>query len=262
MEKELVNLNITNEEDLVETLGDEIASGEDYRFCLVGRVLMDNVIHFSSMSNVLEDQWHPSRRACIMEIGYVVECFVKEVTPTVSRSLREDCMDGNWIRMEVDGDKDKRNFGTRGGLSLVWKEGLTISLRSFSKSLNNMEVDKGDSKADWRFTGFYGSLMEHVRKELWNVLRQLKNSSRLPWLILGDFNEERQMLAFWELLKECGLSDLEGFKDHLKRCWEMNLSSRLSEVNGEELSEKVLVEITEVKLMLNLEANREELFWK
>ncbi|KAK5825833.1 hypothetical protein PVK06_020701 [Gossypium arboreum] len=69
MEEELVNLNIINEEDLVEMLGDEIASGEDYRFCLVGRVLMDSVLHFLSMSNVLADLWHPSRRACIMEIG-------------------------------------------------------------------------------------------------------------------------------------------------------------------------------------------------
>lgn len=78
---------------------------------------------------------------------------------------------------------------TIGGLSLVWKEGLTISLRSFSKSLNDMEVDEGNSRAVWRFIGFYGSLVEHVRKELWNVLKQLKNSSRLPWLILGDFNK-------------------------------------------------------------------------
>lgn len=59
---------------------------------------------------------------------------------------------------------------------------------------------------------------------------------------------------------DCVLED--GFKDHLKRCWEMNLSYKLSEVNGEELSEKVLAKITEDKLMLNLEAVREELFWE
>ncbi|MBA0598078.1 hypothetical protein Gorai_007857, partial [Gossypium raimondii] len=69
MEEELVNLNIIDEEDPVEVLGDEIASGEDYKFCLVGQVLMDSVIRFSSMSNTLADLWHPLRRVCIMEIG-------------------------------------------------------------------------------------------------------------------------------------------------------------------------------------------------
>lgn len=66
----MANLNIAGEEeDLVEALGDEVASGEDYSFCLVGRVLMDNVVHFRSMRNVLAYLWHPLRGVSITEIG-------------------------------------------------------------------------------------------------------------------------------------------------------------------------------------------------
>lgn len=40
-----------------------------------------------------------------------------------------------------------------------------------------------------RFTGFYGEPLAHPRQGGWNMLRELNNSSSLPWMIMGDCNE-------------------------------------------------------------------------
>ncbi|KAG8490633.1 hypothetical protein CXB51_013830 [Gossypium anomalum] len=112
--------------------------------------------------------------------------------------------------------------GSKGGLSLGWKEGVDIRLRGYSKSHIDIEVMENSEEECWRFTGFYGSPIEQKRKESWNLLRQLKGNNQLPWLVMGDFNEilfsfgkrggrlreERQMVAFREALEDCELNDL------------------------------------------------------
>ncbi|MBA0724288.1 hypothetical protein Golax_020988, partial [Gossypium laxum] len=40
-----------------------------YQFCLVGRCLTDNVVHFPSLRNTMADLWHPIGGICIMELG-------------------------------------------------------------------------------------------------------------------------------------------------------------------------------------------------
>ncbi|KAA3467370.1 reverse transcriptase [Gossypium australe] len=54
--------------------------------------------------------------------------------------------------------------GSRGGLSLGWKDDISISLKSFSKAHIDVEV-----------------VVENKP--------ELKESNDLPWLVLGDFNE-------------------------------------------------------------------------
>ena len=41
----------------------------------------------------------------------------------------------------------------------------------------------------WHLTGFYGNPKTERRSESWAKLKFLKNSSSLPWLVIGDFNE-------------------------------------------------------------------------
>ncbi|KAG8485125.1 hypothetical protein CXB51_021770 [Gossypium anomalum] len=55
--------------------------------------------------------------------------------------------------------------GTGGGLSLGWNEGLSLTLKSFSKSHIDVEVENEDEQGVWRFTGFYGAPIENERKE-------------------------------------------------------------------------------------------------
>ncbi|KAA3488701.1 Exo_endo_phos domain-containing protein [Gossypium australe] len=92
--------------------------------------------------------------------------------------------------------------GPRGGLSLGWKEGISVMLRSFSHLHIDVEVNKKDGK--------------NQRKDSWNILRQLKRNCNLPWMVIGDFNEimggclrdDRQIGAFRDVLEECELHDL------------------------------------------------------
>lgn len=62
-------------------------------------------------------------------------------------------------------------------------------LKSFSEWHIDVEIKEKDVADMWRFTGFYGSLMENQRHESWNILRQLKGNNTLAWLVLDDFNE-------------------------------------------------------------------------
>ncbi|MBA0813430.1 hypothetical protein Gohar_027278 [Gossypium harknessii] len=60
MEEELANINIADdEEEPVQAVGDELGVEEDYSLCMVGWVLIDNVVDFPSIRNTLVDLWHP-----------------------------------------------------------------------------------------------------------------------------------------------------------------------------------------------------------
>lgn len=72
-------------------------------------------------------------------------------------AIRRQCSFLNGIDIDA--------VGTRGGLSLGWKEGLNLTLKSFSKSHIDVEVANEDELNTWRFTGFYGAPVEQERRE-------------------------------------------------------------------------------------------------
>jgi hypothetical protein len=41
----------------------------------------------------------------------------------------------------------------------------------------------------WRLTGIYDEPRWEDKYMTWDKMRELKNSSSLPWVIIGDFNE-------------------------------------------------------------------------
>ncbi|KAH1030157.1 hypothetical protein J1N35_046018 [Gossypium stocksii] len=59
---------------------------------------------------------------------------------------------------------------------------------SFSSSHRDIVFQEENGEACWRFTEFYGSLVERLGKDLWNSIRQLKADNCLPWLVIDDFN--------------------------------------------------------------------------
>ncbi|PPD85808.1 hypothetical protein GOBAR_DD17245 [Gossypium barbadense] len=68
MEEAMENLNLMDdEEDAFQE--DERAEGCVNQLCLVGRCLIDSVVHFPSLRNTLADLWHPIGGICITEIG-------------------------------------------------------------------------------------------------------------------------------------------------------------------------------------------------
>nr|XP_027077000.1 uncharacterized protein LOC113700749 [Coffea arabica] len=77
--------------------------------------------------------------------------------------------------------------GTSGGLALLWKKDLDISLNRFANSFINRNVHMPNYTR--RLTGFYGHPDASKRKYSWDSLRQLSNQSQLSWLCIGDYNE-------------------------------------------------------------------------
>ncbi|MBA0874273.1 hypothetical protein Goshw_014467 [Gossypium schwendimanii] len=67
MEDELENLNLEYEEEEA-IYGQEEEKIEEFRYCLVGRVLTESAIHFPSMKNVLAELWHPIESVAITKI--------------------------------------------------------------------------------------------------------------------------------------------------------------------------------------------------
>lgn len=75
-----------------------------------------------------------------------------------------------------------------GGLALFWKNSMDVIVETFFKNHIDSIINKGKEDA-WRFTGFYGELITHLRHESWSKLCQLNSCFNLPWLCVGDFNE-------------------------------------------------------------------------
>ncbi|KAG8474664.1 hypothetical protein CXB51_031193 [Gossypium anomalum] len=142
--------------------------------------------------------------------------------------------------------------GSKGEFSLGWKTNMKVTLRSFSNHNVDVEVYEESSDIKWRPTGFYGHPEGRHRLSSWNLLQRPGTDQSLPWLVVGDFNEitysfeksggrvrgERQMQDFQSALLDCDLHDLEEPKDD------------------------TLLELTDIRLQLNLEADGEERYWK
>lgn len=121
-------------------------------------------------------------------------------------------------------DCDLSHGGRRGGLCLLWKEGVDVNILSASLHHIDALMHGAGTSQTWRFSGIYGWAEEQNKPLTWQLLQSLADQD-LPWLCLGDFNEilylhEKQgghlrehdkMEAFRSVLGECGLEDL-GFK--------------------------------------------------
>ena len=108
-----------------------------------------------------------------------------------------------------------------GGLELFWKNTIDVTMETFSKHHIDSIINKGKDGA-WRFTGFYGEPVTHLRHEAWAKLRLLNSRFNLPWLCAGDFNKilrsnekhggsmrsQPHMQLFRDVIDECGFIDL------------------------------------------------------
>ncbi|KAL4282893.1 hypothetical protein GQ457_16G011290 [Hibiscus cannabinus] len=123
--------------------------------------------------------------------------------------------------MCYNNDINVSSISRSGGLSLGWKGHCTFSLRSFSKNYIDIMIDADSHGNSWRFTGFYGALEVGNKRDSWNLLRSLHNTSIVPWCVAGEFIEillssekqgglvrnSTQMQNFRDALLDCHLED-------------------------------------------------------
>ncbi|XP_071723324.1 uncharacterized protein [Rutidosis leptorrhynchoides] len=110
------------------------------------------------------------------------------------------------------------SVGRSGGLALLWNED---EVRVEILSSSNWHIDAiVDGK--WHWTGLYGHPDARMRHGTWELLRSLRTTSSLPWVVGGDFNEllndcekwggnsrrRIQMDRFRECLKLCDLREI------------------------------------------------------
>ncbi|KAK5812296.1 hypothetical protein PVK06_027724 [Gossypium arboreum] len=70
MEEDLGNLNIPDDkEEILEGKKDKEECEEEYKLCLVGKVLINSVVHFPSIRRTLAELWHPEGGISITDTG-------------------------------------------------------------------------------------------------------------------------------------------------------------------------------------------------
>ena len=67
----------------------------------------------------------------------------------------------------------------RGGLVLLWKEDIRITVEDSSKYCIDVLVEK-NTPQEWRFTGFYGEPVTNRRHEAWTKIQTLNNKPHIP----------------------------------------------------------------------------------
>ena len=78
--------------------------------------------------------------------------------------------------------------GRSGGLGLFWKNDVTVSVQKFS----NYHIDtiiKVEGKEPWRISFIYGEPNRSLKSRTWEIMKQMRSDSNLPWVCVGDFNE-------------------------------------------------------------------------
>lgn len=83
--------------------------------------------------------------------------------------------------------------GMSGGLALYWHESVNVEIKALCERYIDAYVRLSPDGPLWHATFVYGEPRVENRHNMWSMLRSLRNSSRLPWLVIGDFNE-----ALWQ----------------------------------------------------------------
>jgi hypothetical protein len=101
------------------------------------------------------------------------------------------------------------------------KKEIKIEQKNLAPKYIDVRIHEKEYKI-WRLTGIYGDPRWEDKYKTWDKLRELNQSSNLPWVIIGDFNEilyshEKEggnpksqgcMQGFRDALVDCGLEDL------------------------------------------------------
>ena len=110
-------------------------------------------------------------------------------------------------------------IGKGAGIALFYDENVEIKKIATGARYIDVLVRMNPHGPQWRATFVYGEPKAHERHHMWTLLGRIKDTSNLPWLMIGDFNEtisasehfsraarpEYQMRALREAVDDCFL---------------------------------------------------------
>ena len=91
-------------------------------------------------------------------------------------------------RLMMDYKEVVRSDGRKGGLLLLWKKDVVLSLRFKTNNYIDVFIGCGQEHI-WRFTGFYGEPRWADKKLSWDRIRELKAVNTMPWLLMHGGHE-------------------------------------------------------------------------
>ncbi|KAG5525263.1 hypothetical protein RHGRI_031816 [Rhododendron griersonianum] len=117
--------------------------------------------------------------------------------------------------------------GIAGGLAVLWKRGLNVSLVRRSSFFIEVLIKDDDTSHEWHLINLYANSIDRVRNSQWEELLRYRQQSSGDWVLWGDFNDilwvdEKQgsrrrevwsLRAFRDFVTSLGVMDL-GFQGY------------------------------------------------
>ncbi|XP_038699544.1 uncharacterized protein LOC119996822 [Tripterygium wilfordii] len=128
----------------------------------------------------------------IQEMNSMIVLTDEKKRPKSSWKRRARLVNDHNMEIELDSGGVMNNqvdsVGKSGGLMLLWKEEIDITVHSYSLRHIHVTIKEGSGSLPWNITFFYGHPDVSKRKCSWDLLRFLSNTIHNQWLCVGDFN--------------------------------------------------------------------------
>ncbi|XP_019150233.1 PREDICTED: uncharacterized protein LOC109147050 [Ipomoea nil] len=125
------------------------------------------------------------------------------------------------VKIGFEGGFGVDSVRQKGGMGFLWAKNNSARLIKYSNNHIDLVVSL-PNQHHWRLTCYYGFAQSTRRRESWDFLRSLKDTSDLPWVVIGDFNDllhqsEKRgrrphpvglLEGFGEALMDCGLATI------------------------------------------------------